>query len=197
MAKVLTPTDIGSIGVFLANLVLITFIYRQVRHLYKPTITIKVIHREKDVEERPSVLEYGDLYLVISNVSKNPAKNLTIHYEFLLANTKITEVNKTLTYLNPGEATREPLEYGKIIKERPNLFQTVTRGNETKKIPTKTLKLLLDVTVTYNSPRYKIQDSYEVQWDSLENLPDFENHPSVLCWNRRDGIYIYKQSEFH
>ena len=159
MAKVLTPTDIGSIGVFLANLVLITFIYRQVRHLYKPTITIKVIHREKDVEERPSVLEYGDLYLVISNVSKNPAKNLTIHYEFLLANTKITEVNKTLTYLNPGEATREPLEYGKIIKERPNLFQTVTRGNETKKIPTKTLKLLLDVTVTYNIWSIDIEQS--------------------------------------
>ena len=179
------------------NLFLIYFIYRQVRHLYKPIITIKVIHREKDIEERPNVLEYGDLYLVISNVSKNPAKDLAIQYEFLIENGRRTEINKNFSYLNPGEATREPLEYGKVIKEHPDLFQTVTKEKETKKIPNKTLRILLNVIVTYNSPKYKVDDSYEIQWDSLENLPDFENHPSILCWNRRSGIYIYKQGEFY
>jgi len=188
---------IGSIGVLLANVFLIYFIYRQFRHLYKPIITIKVVRREKDIEERPSVLEYGDLYLIISNVSKNPARNLKIQYEFLLENQKLTEVNKTLSYLNPGEATREPLEYGKIIEECPDLFQTVTRGKETKKIPKKTLKILLSVTVTCNWPKYKIYDSYEMRWESLETLPNFEDHRGPLCWNRRDGTYIYKQSEFY
>lgn len=184
-----------NIALLTVNFALICLIYTQVRHLYKPIITIKVIHREKDVEARPSVLEFEDLYLVISNVSKNPARKLKIQYKFLLENRKPIAVNKTLSYLNPGEATREPLEYGKIIKEHPDLFQTETRGDETKKIPKKTLKLLLDVMVTYNLPRYKLLDSYEVHWESLESLPDFEHHPSILCWNKRDGIYIYKRSE--
>jgi len=188
---------IGSIGVLILNVFLIYFIYRQFRHLYKPIITIKVVSREKDMEERPSVLEYGDLYLVISNVSKNQARRLAIHYEFLLGNAKIAQINKTLSYLNPGEATREPLELGKVIRERPDLFQEITEGKSTKIIPKKTLKLLLQVTVTCNFPEYKIDDSYEIHWDSLENLPDFENHPSTLCWNRRDGIYIHKHKEFY
>jgi hypothetical protein len=115
----------------------------------------------------------------------------------MLENIKPITVNKTLSYLNPGEATREPLEYGKIIKEYPDLFQTVTKGNETKKIPNKTLAILLNVTVTCASPRYKIHDSYEMMWDSLETLPNFENHRGPLCWNKRDGIYIYKQSEYY
>lgn len=188
---------IGSIGIFFVNVFLIYFIYRQVRHLYKPIINIKVLRREKDVEARPSVLEYGDLYLVISNVSKNPAKKLKIQYEFLLKNRKITAVNKTLSYLNPGEATREPIELGKILKEHPDLFQEITRGNQTKKIPKKTLYLLLGVTVTYNFPPYKIHDSYKIEWDSLETVPDFEIHPITLCWNKRDEIYIHKHSEFY
>jgi hypothetical protein len=187
----------ANIGVFLINVALIYFIYRQVRHIYRPIITIKVIERKKDVQERPSVLEFGDLYLAISNVAKNPAEKLKIQYGFFLKNRKITEINKTLRYLNPGEATKEPIELGKILKDYPDLFQEVTRGNTTKKIPKKTLRLLLEVTVTYNYPRYKIYDSYEIEWDSLENVPDFENHPSIFCWNRRDETYIYKLSEFH
>jgi len=135
--------------------------------------------------------------LVISNVSKNPAKKLKVQYEFLLENRKISKVNKTLSYFNPGEALREPIELGKILKEYPDLFQEITEGNVTKKIPKKTLKLLLLVTVTYNFPPYRIDDSYEIQWDSLENLPDFKNHPSILCWNRREGTYIHKHSEFY
>ena len=188
---------IGSIGILLVNVLLIYFISRQVRHLYRPIITIKVLRREKHVEASPNVLESGDLYLVISNVSKNPAEKLKIQYAFLLENRKVTQVNKALRYLNPGEATREPIELGKILKEYPDLFREITERNETKKIPTKTLRLLLEITVTYNFPRYKIQDSYEIRWESLECLPDFENHPSILCWNRRDETYIYKQIEFY
>ena len=188
---------IGSIGILLVNLFLIYFIYKQVRHLYRPIITTKVIHREKDVIARPSVLEFGELYLVISNVSKNPVKDLKMRYEFLLEHRKIAEVSKTLSYFNPGEAVREPIELDKILKEYPDLFQEITKGNEIKKIPKKTLKLLLLVTVTYNFPPYKIHDSYEIRWDSLESLPDFKNHPSILCWNRREGTYIHKHSEFY
>ena len=191
-------TAIGSMGVFLANLFLIFFIYnKQVRHLYKPIITVKLMEQGKNVDAVPSVLETGDLYVIISNISKNPAYKLRMRYEFFLEDRKVVELNKSLDYLNPGEAIRKPVELGKILQDYPDLFQEISKLNITKKIPKKTLNILLNITVTYNSPKYTIQDSYEIHWESLESLPDFENHPSILCWNKRNNIYIYKHKEFN
>lgn len=187
--------DVPTAAIVVANLLLVFFIYKQVRLVHKPIITIKIISRGKDVDATASVLESGELYLVVSNVSNNLASNLRIHYDFLLEDKKITEVNKVLKYLNPREAIREPLGLGQIIREHSELFDEVRRGDEEKKIPKKTLRLFLNITVTYNFPKHKIHDSYEIEWGSLESYPRFKDHPIILRWNRRDGLYIHKLDE--
>ena len=70
--------------------------------------------------------------------------------------------------------------------------------NPTKKIPKKTLKIDLIITVRYNPIfvnlfKYKIEDNYLIEWGSLESYPNFEDHPIFKCWNKRnDDFYIYK-----
>lgn len=180
--------------IIIVNLLLITFIFLQVKHIYRPILSIKILSREKDVKESPGVLEHGDLYSVISNVSPNPASNIQIRYEFSRAGKRLLQIRKSLRYLNPNEATREPLDIGEIITTYPELFQEHNKGKEHKKIPRKTLTLVLEVYVNYKLGilPYNTQDSYRIEWGSLENYPSFEDHPVLNCWNVRDGHYIYK-----
>lgn len=151
----------------------------------------------KKIDATPDVLETGDLYVIVSNISKNPAYFLSIVYKFYFEDKKTIEFNDNLDYLNPGEAIKKPLELVKILQDYPELFEEISKGNVFKKIPKKSMKILLDITATYNSPKYKLEDSYEIHWESLQSLPDFENHPSILCWNRRNNIYIYKHQELN
>lgn len=183
---------VANMGVLVANLVLIYFVYRQVRHIYRPVITTKVISREANIEDIPTTLVPGDLYLVISNVSANQATNLRISYEFWFQNRRIAKLSKALQYLNPNEAMKELIPLGEIIKNYPELFEQVEQGKETKKIPKKTLLLYLRINITHGFPQHKIADSYKIEWGSLENYPRFEDHPIMNCWNMRDGLYIYK-----
>jgi hypothetical protein len=185
---------IANVGVLVANLFLIYFIYRQVRHIYRPIITTKVISHEASVEDTPTTLVSGDPYLVVSNVSTNQATNLKIDYEFWLRGRRITKLDKTVRYLNPKEATKDLIPLGKILRDYPELFAEVEQGKETKKIPKKTLALYLKITIAHGFPRYKIVDSYKIEWGSLENYPRFEDHPVTHCWNIRDSLYIYKLS---
>jgi len=182
--------------IVIINLVLITFIFLQVKHIYRPILSIKILSREKDVKEGPDVLEYGDLYSVVSNVSPNPASNIKIKYEFSWAEKRLLQIRRSLKYLNPNEATREPLEIGKIITNYPELFQEHNKGREYKKIPKETLTLVLEVYVNYRLGilPYNTRDSYRIEWGSLVNYPTFEDHPVLNCWNFRDGHYIYKLS---
>ncbi len=180
--------------IVIINLALITFIFLQVKHIYRPILSIKILSREKDVKEGPNVLEYGDLYSVISNISANPASNIRIKYEFSRTGKRLLLIRRSLEYLNPNEATREPLDIGKIITTYPELFQEHNRGDEYKKIPKETLKLVLKVHVSFRLGilPYNIRDSYKIEWGSLVNYPTFEDHPILNCWNLRDGHYIYK-----
>jgi|GEM_PF-6223598 len=176
------------------NLVLITFIFLQVKHIYRPILSIKILSREKGVQEGPDVLEYGELYSVISNISVNPASSIKIKYEFSTTRNGLLKIRKSLSYLNPNEATREPLDIGKIIKTYPELFQEHSNGNECKIIPKETLNIELKVHVSFKLGilPYRIRDSYKIEWGSLVSYPTFEDHPILNCWNTRDGHYIYK-----
>lgn len=187
-----TALVIANIGVLVVNLFLIYFIYRQVRHIYRPVITTKVISREASVEDIPTTLISENPYLVVSNESTNQATRLRINYEFWLQNSRIVNLSKSLGYLNPKEAMREPLPLGEIIRNHPELFEQVEQGKETKKIPKKTLSLYLKINITHGFPRHKIADTYKIEWGSLENYPRFEDHPIMNCWNIRDELYIYK-----
>jgi len=172
--------------------------YESLMHINKPIITTKVISSEEGVDDTPEVLESGTLYVVISNVSKNQANNLKIGCELWLGNERLAHVNKPLRYLNPGEATKELVPIGEIVKNHPYLFEEIEKGRVTKKIPKKTLMLSLKITVIYGfqwQRRHKILDSYKIELGSLQNYPRFEDHPLTSCWNMRDDLYIYKLSE--
>jgi hypothetical protein len=74
----------------------------------------------------------------------------------------------------------------------------VTVGNTTKLIPKENLRMNLCLRVKYNPVignvgKYKIEDTYFIEWSSLVNVPDFKYHPQFNCWNKRnDAFYIFK-----
>ena len=190
MSSALVIANVGLLGV---NILLICLIYRQVRHMYRPVITTKVISHEASVEDTPTTLVSGDPCLVVSNASPNQATNLRIGYEFWLKDRRIARVERTLGYLNPKEAIKELMPLGVILRDYPELFEELSQRNETKKIPKKTLALHLEISITHGLfLRHKIADSYKIEWGSLENYPRFEDHPVTHCWNMRNGVYVYK-----
>jgi len=178
----------------IVNIVLVIFVFLQVKHTYRPILMTKILSREKNVKDDPNVLEYGDLYSVVSNASPNLASNIKVEYTFLRTGKKLLQIRRRLSYLSPNEATREPLAIGEIITQYPELFEEHSKGDETKKIPKETLNLILEIQVRYRFGLlpYKIRDSYKIEWGSLKNYPDFKDHPILNCWNTRDGHYVYK-----
>lgn len=184
----------------IANIILIIFIFHQLRDARKPIIITKIISRDKKVTDMPDVLESGNLYLAIINDSKNISKSINIKYKFNFNDRTITVKEKELSHLNPKEATRIILKYGRILEEYPELFEETTEGNTTVKTPKETLKIKLTVTVNYNPIlrylfKYELEDNYFIEWGSLKNYPNFSDHPVFNCWNKRNNeFYIYKTS---
>jgi hypothetical protein len=180
------------------NVILISFIFLQLRDSRKPLIITKIISKDKEVTDRPDVLEAGTLYLAITNASNNIAKDIDIEYQFNFNGHSILKKENMLSHLNPKEATRFLLKREEVSKKYPNLFEEITEGNTTKRIPKKKLKIDLIVTIHYNPllgflRKYKLEDNYVIEWGSRESFPDFENHPIFNCWNKRNGeFYIYK-----
>ncbi len=187
-----TGFTIVNISILVANVILICLVYRQVRHIYKPIIITKVVSNKASVDDIPTVLISENPYLVVSNLSNNKATKLNMGFEFWLKDRKIVRMNKKLRYLNPKEAIKEVIPTSEIIRKYPELFEEIEHGKKLKRIPKKTLSLLLKITVTQGFPREKITDSYTIEWGSLESYPDFDSHPIMNCWNQRDGIYVYK-----
>jgi len=195
-------TDIFGWVMAVANVILICLIYAQFRRQKKPIVTTKIISAETMARNgagaKPNILEAGEVrYLFVSNISNNVASDVKIDYEFLLDGEKLAQVSEKLDYLNPNEATRMIIKRGEIIENHPDLFEEITRGRKTLTIPKKTIKLLLNIHVSYNpilgklSP-HKIKDSYEITWHSLENYQRFEDHPAISCLNKRGDLYIEK-----
>lgn len=180
------------------NIILICIIFLQLRDARKPIITTKIIQRDKEVTNRPNVLESGPLYLAIINDSNNIARSINMKYQFDFNGRSIEINKKKLSHLNPKEAARIIINFDTIIENSPNLFEEKTEGNSTKKIPKETLKVNLIVTISYNPLigslfKYKLEDNYEIEWGSLKNYPNFSDHPVLLSWNKRNGeYYIYK-----
>lgn len=183
---------IANIGILVANLILICLIYKQVRYIYKPLITTKLVSREASVDDTPSVLIASYPYLVVSNTSTNRATKVVIHFEFWLRSRKIVQMDKSLHHLNPKEAIKELIPIGEVASRYPELFEEIERGKEMKRIPLETLEIILRIVITHGLFREKVIDSYKIEWGSLKSYPQFEGHPIVNCWNMRDGTYIYK-----
>lgn len=182
----------------IVNIILVIFIFLQLRDSRKPIITTKIISGNKEVTDRSDVLESGNLYIAINNESKNIAKSLEIKYQFEFGNSSREVEKGCLNHLNPEEATKILLRTKSIREKHLALFEEVTEGSSTKIIPKKTLKIGLIITVGYNPIfadlfKYKIEDNYVIEWGSRESYPNFEDHPIFNCWNKRnDDFYIYK-----
>jgi hypothetical protein len=178
------------------NIILILFIFIQLRDARKPILITSIISRDKEVTERPDVLESDNLYIAVINNSKNIAKAINIDYEFDF-NGKSVKVIEKLSHLNSGEATKIVLKTKSIRERCTDLFEVVREGNTTKIIPKKTLKIDLIVRISYNPIivsffEYKLEDNYLIEWGSLKSYPTYKDHPVFLSWNRRNGYYIYK-----
>lgn len=193
--------DYSNTIIAIVNIILVIFIFLQLRDSRKPIITTKIISGNKEVTDRADVLESDKQYIVINNKSKNIAKSLEIKYQFNF-DSGFREVEKVfLSHLNPEESTKILLRTKSMREKHLDLFEEVTEGSTTKIIPKKTLKIDLIITVRYNPIfadlfklfKYKIEDNYVIEWGSLESYPDFGNHPIFKCWNKRnDDFYIYK-----
>ena len=174
------------------NMILIYFVFIQLRDARKPIITTKIIPREKDVIDRPYVLESGILYLVIANNSKNITHSLSVEYQFKFEGHSIKVKEKGLSHLNPEEAATILLKFKPIREKYPDLFEQIIDGNITRIVPKKKLNADLIITIHYNPligclSKYKLEDNYVIEWDSQINEPK--------CWNKRnDEYYIYKTS---
>lgn len=184
----------------IANIILISFIFLQLRDYRKPLIITKIISRDKEVTDRPDVLEESPLYLAIINDSKNIAKSIDIEYQFNFNGHSIPKKEKMLSHLNPKEATKIVLKYGTILEKYPELFEETAEGTATIKTPKQTLNIDLTVKVSYNPIlrylfKYELEDNYLIEWGSLKSYPNFSDHPIFNCWNKRNKeFYIYKTS---
>ncbi len=87
------------------NIILIYFVFLELRDARKPIITTKIISRDKEIMDRPGVLESGNLYLAIINNSKNIAQSINIEYKFNFNGRSVNIKEKELSHLNPEEAT--------------------------------------------------------------------------------------------
>jgi hypothetical protein len=192
--------SIFNLIIVVINLILISFIFIQIRDSRKPLILTGIISKNKEATDQPSVLESGELYVIVTNDSENVAKSIDINYEFVFDD-KVVDANKDqnkLDYLNPGEAVRILLKTKPIQEKYPDIFEAVTLGNITKTIPKETLKINLSLKVEYNPiignlDKHKIEDTYFIEWLSRKSVPDFEYHPLFNCWNvRNDALYIHK-----
>ncbi|MCD6230332.1 MAG: hypothetical protein J7J88_00375 [Dehalococcoidia bacterium] len=74
---------------------------------------------------------------------------MRIAYEFWLEDRRIAKLDKTLRYLNPRKAIREPIPLDEVISKHSDLFKEVEQREETKKIPKKTLGLHLKITTLW------------------------------------------------
>lgn len=189
-------TEILSTLTLFATSITAFFIFLQYRHQTKPILRIEVKDGIRD-DKNQSVLESNNLYLYITNISKQTAENLSINCQFKFDNI-VLPYNFEITHLYPNEFTKRPVEIGLLLKKYPELFEKHEKGRSTKIIPKKTLKINYHIEIIYNKlfKKYfghKVTDSYYIEMGSLEQYPDFESHPVDHCWNKRRGVYIYKK----
>jgi len=190
----------STIIVAVANVILVYFVFSQIRDSRKPIIFTKLLTREQEVDEKPSVLVSDFPYLAIINSSDNIAKTISISYQFITNQHTIPVYEPPLHHLNPKEATKFVLKIKAIHDAYPELFESVREGSKTLIIPKETLHILLDVKIGYNPVilsgfGHQIQDNYYIEWGSLASYPQFKDHPRFDCWNMRDGeYYIYKMN---
>ncbi|AKB24660.1 hypothetical protein MSMTP_1191 [Methanosarcina sp. MTP4] len=190
----------ANIIIAFGNLILVAFVFLQIRDSRKPIISINVLSRDKEQTDRQFVLESGDLYAIISNYSKNTARSLDIDCQFKFKDQFTTEndQNKKLDYLNPGEATRFFIQTSDFMEKHTEYFEEIEEGNTTIITPKETLRIDVSIKVRYNPifanhGKYETTDDYYIEWGHAIKTQDANYVTRFHCWNKRNkNFYIYK-----
>ena len=155
-------------------------------------VAIKVTSSD-DVNRPQKVLEYGDrFYIVVENNSNKRIGKTKLKYSFAFDGKEIA-FSEEIPFLNSKEKSRVLLKLGEIIKVCPELFEERIKGDVSKKIPKKTLKISLMLTLNrFNFLKIQ-EDSFFIEWGSMESYHNFKDHPVINIWNQRKGKYIYKR----
>lgn len=185
--------------IYLITLIVLIYQYRLQR---QPILNTKI--KAQGINSKQKGLEYiggnqlpkisgGDdnFYLFISNDSKNIARNIKIKLKF-----KINGVKQPITdyyfvsYLNPDEYTRIILIFAKKLLEKyPNKFEKKIKGDTEFKLPKNTIKLTLNLNISYTG--YKHKNEYFIEWIGLDSMPN-QNKIHMNCWNKRNELYIFQ-----
>ena len=184
----------STVVISIVNILLVLFVFIQIRDARKPILVTKIISSNKEVTDKANVLETGTLYLAILNISKNISKSIDIKYRFDFNEHSITVKEPSLSHLNPDEATRFIIKSKKMREKYPELFEEITKKERTWIIPKDTLKINLTVTIRYNPIlgilfKYALEDNYIIEWGSLKCYPNIKDHPVFMSWNKRNGEY--------
>lgn len=180
------------------NIVLVYFVFIQIREGRKPIISTKILPRGTDLASNSDVMVVGFPYVGVLNESNNVAKSIDVDYIFRFNDTEIAHKEPRLSHLNPYEGTKFPLDIRSIREASPELLKPVTQGDVTKYIPQESLRIEMIIRIRFDPLicslcAYTIEDNYWIEWESLESCSKFEDHPVFSCWNKRSGkYYIYK-----
>ncbi|MBU2612434.1 MAG: hypothetical protein KKB62_01805 [Nanoarchaeota archaeon] len=169
------------------------FIALPYRNSLKPRLRIEI--KDRDKKEVQSCLEWKNLFLNITNISKNSAENIKIK---LISKLEVKETgykknlisNEEVAYLHPGEISPFPLKsISHMLEEVKDLFEIRKNKNYEMKVPKKNLTINLRVEVS--STGYKTYDDFYIEWYSMNSSPNWDA-PRILCWNKRKDKYIIK-----
>lgn len=193
-------TAIGSIATAITALLL----FLQYRDSSKPLLRIEIKDREKDKEVQ-KVLEYGQLYSYITNLSKYTATKITASFN-LKSEKREWSYCEEVSYLHGREQWKKPLRFrllfekgyeseDKFSQDLTDDFERIHREDGSSiVVPKEDLKLVVTVKLTFNRTLFfsrTAQDEFYLVWHSMQSMPDFDSH-RIQSWNKRKGEYIRK-----
>jgi hypothetical protein len=171
-----TLEKISTIIVAIVNIILVLFVFLQIRDSRKPFVTTGLISREKirkiiasqnddgyffKIQESKifwediCAREHGQLALFIRNDSKNVVNTIDFTFKTAIGNDSYTYKEKRLSHLNPKEVSYVFLHLDQLVKRFPQYFTECDISDSPEEkwlitIPKKDLSIQLTVYISYN-----------------------------------------------
>jgi len=189
--------QISTIVVAIVNIILVLFVFLQIRDSRKPIVTTGLVSTEKITRlfgsdnaakkfwDDANVLEAGYLAFFIRNDSTNRVNKLDVLFNFQFGKEKFEYHEPRLSHLNPQEATYISLKRELLVKKFPDLFDKFApfdniEGNDPNRenryiidYPKENLAINMTVIISFNPMLWnffpsQIEDNYRIQWGSFD-----------------------------
>ena len=188
----------ATIIIAIVNVILVIFVFLQIRDSRKPFVTTGLVSTEKiqrlffesEKEKKKfwddaNVMEAGYLAFFLRNNSTNIVNKLDILFRFQINEGKFEYREPRLSHLNPKEATYISLKRELLIEKFPNLFAEFApfdnmdnndpnRDNRyVIKYPKENLSIRMTVILSFNPILWNffpiiIEDNYNIQWQTYD-----------------------------